>query len=299
MTILLCHLITNGDAMIVTIDPGNVGTSTTYIQNFSVLDRLDGTVLNGQTQSVDVFFINNEFLVAAGFNGFTIDLFINQGGPVGTWPTNTYSVTGYLMDAAGNPLGGSVNFPDYGSMPAQIWPGWPFYLPGDIKYLPATKMYESRFVGPRIYGNPNGYYINPTTFSGVHLDITCPNSPGNTIVGGRIVIASFDGSIFISPNPVPRYSQYFVRIPNPRLTLTRPVPSGGSSSNTFNLRLAGTRNYPYILLSATNFTYQTDWQPFLTNSADSNGTWSITVTNVPGGPSQYFRAVAWPGILQQ
>jgi hypothetical protein len=298
INVLLFGLIINSEAVIVTIDPGNVGTNTTYIQDFSVLNSLAGTVLNGQTQSVDIFFTNNEFLVAAGFDGFTIDLFINQDGSLGTWPANSCSVTGYLMDAAGNPLGSSVSFPDYGSMPAQIWSGWPFYLAGVIQYIPATKIYESRFFGSHVYGNPNGYYIKPITFSGVHFDIAYPNSPTNIVMGGRMVIAYFGGSIFISPNPMPQYSQYFVHIPNPRLTLTRTGPAGGSNSNTLNLRLAGTQNYPYILLSATNFTHQTDWQPFITNSADSNGNWNITITNVKSAPSEYFRAVAWPGVVQ-
>ena len=299
VTIWLLFLITNSKAIIVTIDPGNVGSSTTFIQDFSVLDSLAGTVLNGQTQSVDIFFTNNEFLVAAGFNGFAIDLFINQDGLIGTWPTNTYSVTGYLMDAAGNPLGTSVSFPDYGSMPAQFWTGWPFYLSGLVQYLPATKMYESRFIGSRVYGNPNGYYLKPITFSGVHFDITFPYSPSNTVLGGRIVMSYFDGSIFISPNPVPSFSQYLVNIPNPWLNLTVPGPLGGSNSNTFNLQLTGTRNYPYILLSATNLTCQTGWLPFATNSADSNGNWSVTITNGSSVPALYFRAVAWPGKVQQ
>jgi hypothetical protein len=299
LSLLLLNLTTNSEAVIVTIDPGDVGTNTSYIQDFSVLDCLNGTVLNGQTQSVDIFFANNKFLVAAGYNGFTVDLFINQDGPIGAWPTNSFTVTGYLMDAAGNALGSSVSFSDSGSMPAQIWPKWPFYLSDNTEYLPATRMLESKFFGSHIYGNPNGYYINPVTFSGVHFDITYPDSPTNTVMGGRIVISCFDGSIFISPNPAPQYTRYLVYIPKPRLTLTKPGPPGGSNSNIFSLRLAGTRNYPYILLSATNLTYPINWQPFITNSADTNGNWNITITNIGNVPSEYFQAVAWPWIVHQ
>ncbi len=298
---LLLNMVTSAEAVLVTIDPGKAGTNTSFIQDFSVLDSLNGTVLNGQSQSFDIFFANNNFLAVAGFKGFTVDLFINESGAIGTWPTNACSVTGYLMDAAGNPLSASVNFPDRGTMPAQIWPGWPFYLSDGTQYIPGTKIYESQFFGARIYGNPNGYYINPVTFSGIHFDITCPDSPANTVMGGRIVIANFTGSIFVSPNPVPQYSQYFVKIPKPRLALTgpgRPGSPGGSSSNTFNLQLSGTPNYPYILLSAPELTQPVQWQSLITNSADSNGNWNITITNVANAPSEFFRAVAWPGPAQ-
>src|SRR5690348_13880519 len=92
---LWLNLATSAEAVIVTIDPGNAGTNTSFIQDFSVLDGLNGTVLNGQSLSFDIFFANNNFLVAAGFKAFTVDLFINQSGAIGTWPSNTYSVTGY------------------------------------------------------------------------------------------------------------------------------------------------------------------------------------------------------------
>ena len=295
---LLLNLATSAEAMIVTIDPGNAGTNTSFIQDFSVLDGLNGTVLNGQSLSFDIFFANNNFLVAAGFKAVTVNLFINQSGAIGTWPSNTYSVTGYLMDAAGNPVSASVSFPDRGTMPAQIWPGWPFYLSDGTQYVPGTKIFESQFIGPRIYGNPNGYYIDPVTFSGIHFDITCADSPANTVMGGKIVIANFNGSIFVSPNPAPQYSQYLVRIPKPRLALTgpgRPGSPGGGNNNTFNLHLSGTPNFPYILLSAPELTPPVNWQPLMTNSADSNGNWNIPITNVPGVPSEFFRAVAWSG----
>lgn len=293
----LLNLVNHTEAAIVIVDPGNTGTNTSYIQDFYVLNSLNGTVLNGQSQSFDIFFTNNEFLVAAGFTGFTIDLFINQSGDVGTWPTNSYSVMGYLMDAAGNPTTASVPFPDSGTMPAQVWPDWPFYLSDGTQYLPATKIYESKFSGSRIYGNPNGYYINPITFSGVHFDITSPIDPTNTLMGGRIVIANFNGSIFVSPNPLPRYSQYFVGISQPHLALTGSSGlSGSSNSIVLNLKLSGTPNYPYILLLATNLTSPTSWQRLMTNSADANGNWKISVTNDPASvPVALFQAVAWPG----
>jgi hypothetical protein len=285
--------VTNAEAVIVTIDPGVSGTNTSYIQDFSVLDGLNGTVLNGQSQSLYIFNDDDKLLVAAGSTSFTVDLFINQSGAIGTWPTTTYSVTGYLIDAAGNPLNAPVSFPECGAMPAQFWPGWPFFSMG-AQYLPATKFYESQFSGSRIYGNPGGYYINPIIFSGVHFDITYPNDPTNTVIGGRIVIANFRHPILISPNPAPQYSQYFVGIPNPVQTLLN-----NTKSDQLNMQLNGTPNFPYILQSATNLTRPINWQPVITNSADTTGKLYITLTNSPGVPAEFFRFVGWSGPLYQ
>jgi hypothetical protein len=281
----------------VAISVPNVGTNISYIQDFTVLNPLEGTILNGQTQSVNIFFTNDEYLVAAGLSSFTLDLFINQSGPVGAYPTNGYCVTGYLIDAAGNPLSSPLCFPDSGTIPEQSWLGWPFYLPNGTEYLPATKMFESQFAGTPIYGNSGGYFVNPIIFSGVHFDIKYPNSPTNEVLGGRIVIANFTDPIFNSPNPVPNYSQYFVTIPQPTLGVTglTSLGSGGTgATNTLRLQLLGTPNYPYILESATNLTFPA-WIPVTTNSAGTNGIWNMTVTNLQGIPYDYFRVVAWPG----
>ena len=158
LAIALLFIIANSaEATIVAISVPNVGTNISYIQDFTVLNPLEGTILNGQTQSVNIFFTNDEYLVAAGLSSFTLDLFINQSGPVGAYPTNGYCVTGYLIDAAGNPLSSPLCFPDSGTIPEQSWLGWPFYLPNGTEYLPATKMFESQFAGTPIYGNSGGY----------------------------------------------------------------------------------------------------------------------------------------------
>jgi hypothetical protein len=294
--ILLLGVVTNTKATFVTLDPGAIGTNTSFIQDFSILNTVAGSGLNGQSQSLDIFFTNSEFLVAAGFNGLTVDLFINQSGPLGTWPTNPFTVTGYLMDAAGNPLSTPASFPDSGTMPAQIWPDWPYYLPNGTQYLPETKIYESLFPGTLIYGNPNGYYVNPITFSGIHLNITYPTGPTNTVLGGRIVMS---GSLYVSPNPAPQYTDYFVFIPNPQLTMTGPYSSGSSNSQAFGLQLSGTPYYPYIFQSTTNLISPINWHSFITNSADSNGNWNLTITNSTSIPQRFFQVVAWPGHPQQ
>jgi hypothetical protein len=294
---LLFITVKNSEATVVAISVPNVGTTISYMQDFTVLNPLEGAILNGQTQSVNIFFTNNNFLVAAGLSSFTVDLFINQSGPIGAWPTNGYCVTGYLIDAAGNPLSSEICFPDSGTFPEQSWVGWPFYLPNGTEYLPATKMFESQFAGTPIYGDSAGYFVNPIIFSGVHFDIKYPNSPTNEVLGGRIVIANFTDPIFNSPNPVPNYSQYFVNIPQPTLGVTglASLGSGGTgATKALNLQLLGTPNYPYVLESATNLVFPA-WTPVTTNSAGTNGVWNITVTNLQGIPLEYFRVVAWPG----
>jgi hypothetical protein len=297
--ILLFNTARRAEAIIVTMQVPVAGTQTSYIQDFSVLNTLDGTLLNGQSYSLNVFFDDNNFLVAAGYTSFTMDLFVNQSGAIGAWPADGCCVTGYLIDAAGNPLSSAVSFPDSGSVPAQVWPGWPFYLSDGTEYIPPTKMFEAQFSGVNIYGNPGGYYINPIIFSGVHFDIKYSVSPTNEVIGGRIVIANFIDLLQSSPIPVPVYSEYFIGVPSPALTLTGPPSPGGiGNTNAFCLQLSGTPDYPYILQSATNLAYP-NWQSVITNSADSNGNWNIAITNSPKVPSAFFRVVAWPGPAQQ
>ena len=59
----------------------------------------------------------------------------------------------------------------------------------------------------------------------------------------------------------------------------------------FQLQLAGTPNYPYILQMATNLTPPVVWQSILTNPADGNGNWDWSMTNLPANPAGFYRAV--------
>jgi hypothetical protein len=294
--VFLFDMVTGAEAAIVSIDVPGAGTNISYIQDFSVMDPVEGTSMEGQTQSLNVFVANNDFLVFAGDTVFTMNLFINQSGYIGAIPANGYTVTGYLIDAAGDPLSSPVTFAASGTIPGQFWPNWPYYLPDGVPYLPPTELFEAQFACARVYGNPNGYYDNPIIFSGVHFDITYPNSPATVVIGGRIVIANFAFPILNSPYPVPVYSQYLVYIPNPALALTRTSQGSGGTGNTsqFNLQLNGTPYYPYVLESTTNLAGAINWQTLITNSADSNGNWSITITN-PCPPAEFFQVVPWSG----
>lgn len=295
---LSATMVISAKAIITKMEVPDPGASISYIEDFSILDGLNGSALNGQSQSVNIFFADSAFLVAAGYTSFTVDLYINQSGAVGTWPTNEYCVTGYLIDAAGNPLGASKSFADSATIPAQIWPGWPFYMPDGTQYLPSTEMFEAHFHATPVYGNPGGFYLNPNIFSGVHFDIKYPVNGMNTVIGGRIVIYNFVEPILSSPNPVPVYSDYFESISQPELTVTSANNSGSGSTgnpNVLYLQLTGTANFPYILQSTTNLTGQVNWQSLMTNSADENGNWNITITNSPKVPAMFFQVVAWPG----
>jgi NHL repeat len=55
------------------------------------------------------------------------------------------------------------------------------------------------------------------------------------------------------------------------------------------MQFTGTPYYPYILQSATNLTPPINWQSIFTNSADVNGNWQFTDTNLNAG-QKFYRA---------
>jgi len=192
---------------LVEINPGTAGSTTTYQDFF--LTNLNGTALDGQTRSFDIRFSDGKFIVASSL---VIDFDINQSGALGTQPVSFPRITGYLLDSNGNPMSASI-FPQNGSLPAQIWPGWPFTLNAS-PFLPATTTYDHHFAGSIIGdGDPRGAFdIDPIIAYGIHFDLVYPDSPGNTVIGTRLVISSFTSSpgfrgftspIYISPDPIP------------------------------------------------------------------------------------------------
>ena len=64
-----------------------------------------------------------------------------------------------------------------------------------------------------------------------------------------------------------------------------------TSPQQMKLQLTGTPNYSYILQAATNLASPINWQPVLTNAADTNGNWTTTVSNF-AAPRQFYRATA-------
>ena len=55
-------------------------------------------------------------------------------------------------------------------------------------------------------------------------------------------------------------------------------------------QLAGAASYPYILQAATNLTPPVNWQPVITNAADTNGNWQFLDTNLNAG-QKFYRAL--------
>jgi hypothetical protein len=172
---------------------------------------LNETTFTGQTLSLDIFFADSRFLAAAGGS---INLFINQSGDLGTEP-ESFAMTGYLLDPDGNPLNVPLSDGDYGKMPAQVWPGWGFFLPDGREYLPATSFQGRLFEGAQ-YPDPEnpgaGYYIDPVLFSGLHFDITLGENLERTVIGTRLVLANFDFPIHVSPSSKP---EFYVHVPEP------------------------------------------------------------------------------------
>jgi hypothetical protein len=193
----------------ITIDPGAVGTS--FLSRDFDLDELSGTSFDGATRSLDIMF-GGKFLAAPSLS---IELFINETGSLGTWPSGFFNVTSYLVDAAGNAVTAPVDLPLNVQMPAQIWPGWDFYLPNGTQYLPATTGYGADLAGAVTPATESYSLISPLLFWGIHFELAYPNIAGEAAIGGRLQLsnfAGFDYPISISPDPVP---QYTLAVPEP------------------------------------------------------------------------------------
>ncbi len=95
-------------------------------------------------------------------------------------------------------------------------------------------------------------------------------------------------------DPGNRLGNYYLTIMNGTLTLFLPpqnFTASGGTGQPLTVQLTGTPGYPYALQMATNLTPPVGWQSILTNSADTNGNWSVTVTNALDVPVQFYRAV--------
>jgi hypothetical protein len=183
----------------VSLNPGAAGSTFVY-QNFD-FSTLAGSSFQGQTQTLDIQF-DGQFLVAPELS---IELFLNQSGALGTNPNTSFSITGVLLNASGSPIGNSFMLSQNLSMPAQIWPGWPFTLNGS-PFLPATSGYGVSLHGTSTDlspGQPGGYNlsIDPLVFSQIQLTINYPIDNAS-LLGSRLQLSSFEqypGTYFTSP----------------------------------------------------------------------------------------------------
>ena len=74
-------------------------------------------------------------------------------------------------------------------------------------------------------------------------------------------------------------------------TLLPPLPTLSASLGngpSLNLTLTGLPGRSYVLQTATNLTLPITWQPLLTNTADTNGVWQFTDTNLDSA-QRFFR----------
>lgn len=187
----------------VNLDAGAAGTSFMFKDFF--FTNLAGTEFDGQTVSVDVMF--SGFLVTPLL---TVDLMLNQASGLGVSPTTGFTVSGYLLDDAGLAASATTAMPMTVQMPGQLHPGWPYTLPDGQHYLPPTTGYELGLQGAAAM-----VLIDPLVFSGIHFDITMPNS-ADSLIGSRLSLASFgsgqffrqnsDWPISVSPDPIPTYT---------------------------------------------------------------------------------------------
>jgi len=60
------------------------------------------------------------------------------------------------------------------------------------------------------------------------------------------------------------------------------------------LQLSGSPGHPYALQTATNLAPPVNWQPIVTNAADTNGDWFFTDTNFGRYPRRFYRALLVP-----
>jgi len=71
-----------------------------------------------------------------------------------------------------------------------------------------------------------------------------------------------------------------------------PIMSLAAGVGGFHLTIAGATNTSWVLLSATSLTPPVVWQPVCTNSADGNGNWQFTDTNL-NYRQRFYRVVSF------
>ncbi len=75
-----------------------------------------------------------------------------------------------------------------------------------------------------------------------------------------------------------------------------PVVSLAAGAGGIHLTIAGATNTSWVLLSATNLTPPVIWQPVCTNSADADGNWQFTDTDL-NYRQRFYRVVSLsPGL---
>lgn len=141
----------------------------------------------------------------------------------------------------------------------------------------------------RAVGQPDPVFTGSLTGVQNGDNLTASYSAGTTA-------SSPAGTYAIVPvlaDPDNRLGNYVVATINGMLTVFLPpqnFTTSGGNGQPLTLQLTGTANYPYLLEMATNLTPPINWQSIVTNTADTNGNWSFTITNLTDVPAQFYRA---------
>jgi hypothetical protein len=167
--------VVNAAPIEVSLGPPGTITSQTPLSPFN---ELNGTLLNGQSLSVDFSFSNNEFARIFSVTSWdflaSIKLQTNGSGIVGF-----LGGTGYLIDKQGNAI------PGYGiTGSASGDSGWM-----GISLFPLVKDEN---------GTPNTDLLRPFDFYGIHYDLTFPDvdDPSIYVTEGVFSLTDPDGHVF-------------------------------------------------------------------------------------------------------
>jgi hypothetical protein len=68
-----------------------------------------------------------------------------------------------------------------------------------------------------------------------------------------------------------------------------PLTAALALGQGLQLQFQGVPGNSYVLMSAPSLTSPINWSPVITNSADSNGTWTFTVSNVLSNTVLFYR----------
>ena len=188
-----------GSTVTVNLDPGPAGSS--FVTKEFIFSDLAGTPYNGQTVSLDLLF-SGQFLVAPVFD---MQLFLGQPSVFLGFPTPGVSVRGHLIGEAGH----EDRVFSMSPVRAESMVGWPDgYWPA---YTRATQNYRGAISSP-----VDPRTIEPFVVSGVHFDITLPDT-ADILIESRLRLSSFfwsgyiarsgeDIPILVSPDTIPTYT---------------------------------------------------------------------------------------------
>jgi hypothetical protein len=122
----------------------------------------------------------------------------------------------------------------------------------------------------------NGFNLSAATLSTYSIPSASTNDTGLYLV----IVTNDYGSATSS------IASLVVGLPPQSLNIS------STNGNGVQLQMTGTPNFPYVVQSATNLVSPIQWQPLLTNTADTNGIWQFTDTNINN--AQKFYRVTTP-----